>query len=52
MAEKTARELMHRHNITTDDIRTRKTTMHHLRQIVRSEDLPFDVFRELVKHRR
>ena len=52
MAENTARELMSRHNITADDIRERKTTMHHLRQIVRSERLGFDVFRELVKHRR
>ena len=52
MAEKTARELMARHNISTDDIRDRKATMHHLRHLVRSENLPFDVFRELVKHRR
>ena len=52
MAENTARELMSRHNITPDDIRDRKATMHHLRHLVRTEELGFDVFRELVKHRR
>lgn len=52
MAEHTARDLMSRHNITAEDIRERKASLHHLRHIVRSENLSFDVFRELAKHRR
>ncbi len=52
MAENTARDLMSRHKITAEDIREHKTSLHHLRHIVRSENLPFDVFRELAKHRR
>lgn len=52
MAEQKTRELMARHNITIEDLRGRKHTLHHLRSIVRSDELPFDVFRTLVTHRR
>jgi hypothetical protein len=52
MAEQKMRELMARHDITIDDLRARKHTLHHLRNVVRGEHLPFDVFRGLVNHRR
>ncbi|MDX1583637.1 MAG: hypothetical protein R3338_08560 [Thermoanaerobaculia bacterium] len=52
MAEQKTRELMARHNISIDDLRERKHTLHHLRTVVRGENLPFDVFRSLVTHRR
>lgn len=52
MAEQKTRELMARHNITIEDLRERKHTLHHLRNVVRAEEMPFDVFRTLVMHRR
>ncbi len=52
MAEQKTRELMARNNITIEDLRERKHTLHHLRNVVRSEEMPFDVFRTLVMHRR
>ena len=52
MPQHKASELMKKHNLNAEDIRERRTSLHHLRNIVRSEDLPFDVFRELVKLRR
>ncbi|HEX8255454.1 MAG TPA: hypothetical protein VF846_20105, partial [Thermoanaerobaculia bacterium] len=52
MPENTAHELLRKHNIHVDDVRERRTTLHHLRQIVHSEQLPFDVFKALVKMRR
>ena len=52
MPENKAHELMRKHNITVDDIRERRTSMHHLRRIVHNEQLPFDVFKALVKLRR
>ena len=52
MAEQKTRELMARNNITIEDLRERKHTLHHLRNVVRSEELPFDVFRSLVMQRR
>ncbi len=52
MAEKTAHELLARHNVSLDEVRDRKVKLHHLRHIVRSENLPFDVFQALVKLRR
>lgn len=52
MHQHKAQELLSKHNISVDEVRERKTSLHHLRHIVRAENLPFDVFRELVKLRR
>lgn len=52
MPEKKAHEVLRRHNIAIEDVRERKTTLHHLRTIVHSENLPFDVFQALVRLRR
>lgn len=52
MSDQKAHELLQKHNITPDDVKARRTTLHHLRHIVRSEELPFDVFKALVKMRR
>jgi len=51
MPENRAHELLRKHNITVDDVKERRTTMHHLRRIVHAEQLPFDVFKALVKLR-
>jgi len=50
--EQKAQDLLRKHNLTPDDVKDRKTSLHHLRHIVRSEELPFDVFKTLVKMRR
>lgn len=52
MPEKKAHDLMRKHNISMDDLKERRTSLHHLRHIVHSEELPFDVFKALVKMRR
>ena len=52
MSEQKAHELLRKHNITTEDVKERRTSLHHLRHIVRNEELPFDVFKALVKMRR
>lgn len=52
MPEKKAHELLRKHNISLEDVKERKTSLHHLRHIVHSEELPFDVFKALVKMRR
>ncbi len=52
MPENKARDLLRKHNLTLDDIKERRATLHHLRRIVHAEDLPFDVFKALVKMRR
>lgn len=52
MPQQKAKELLQKHNISVDEVRDRKTSLHHLRKIVHAENLPFDVFRELVKMRR
>ena len=52
MSEQKANELLRKHNITPDDVKERRTSLHHLRHIVRSEELPFEVFKALVKMRR
>jgi hypothetical protein len=52
MPEKTAHDLLRKHNLSVDDVKERRATLHHLRHIVHSEQLPFDVFRALVKMRR
>jgi hypothetical protein len=52
MADQKAHELMRKHNISLEDVRERRTSLHHLRQVVHSEQLPFDVFKALVKMRR
>ncbi|MEO8034836.1 MAG: hypothetical protein ABI837_10430 [Acidobacteriota bacterium] len=52
MSENKAHEVLRKHNISINDVRDRRTTLHHLRQIVHSEQLPFDVFKTLVKLRR
>jgi len=52
MHEKKAHEILSRHNINIADVRDGKTTLHHLRHIVKGENQPFGVFRELVKLRK
>jgi hypothetical protein len=52
MPENRAHELLRKHNITVDDVKERRATLHHLRNIVHSEQLPFDVFKAIVKLRR
>ena len=52
MPEMKAQELLRKHNIHPDDIKERRTSLHHLRHIVHAEQLPFDVFKALVKMRR
>lgn len=52
MHDQKAHELMRRHNLSLEDLKERRTSLHHLRQIVHSEQLPFDVFKALVKLRR
>lgn len=52
MPDKKAHELLRKHNIDVTDVKERRTTLHHLRHIVHSEQLPFDVFKALVKLRR
>ena len=51
MPDKKAHELLRKHNIDVNDVKERRTTLHHLRHIVHSEQLPFDVFKALVKLR-
>ena len=52
MPEKKAHELLRKHNISVEEVKQRKTTLHHLRHIVHNEQLPFDVFKALVDMRR
>ena len=52
MSDQKANELLRKHNISLEDVRERRTSLHHLRHIVHSEQLPFDVFKALVKLRR
>jgi len=52
MSEHKAHEILKKHNISVDDVKERRTTLHHLRHIVHSEQQPFDVFKTLVKMRR
>lgn len=51
MPENRAQELLRKHNISLDDVKERRTTLHHLRNIVHAEQMPFDVFKALVKLR-
>ena len=51
MHEQKAHELLRKHNISLADMKERRTSLHHPRQIVHAEDLPFDVFKALVKLR-
>jgi hypothetical protein len=52
MPEQKAHDLMRKHGISMEDLKERRTTLHHLRHIVHAEQLPFDVFKALVKLRR
>lgn len=52
MNDQKAQDLLRKHNISLEDVRERRTSLHHLRHIVHSEQLPFDVFKALVKLRR
>lgn len=52
MADQKAHELLRKHNISLEDVKERRTSLHHLRRIVHNEQLPFDVFKALVKLRR
>ncbi|HVT44024.1 MAG TPA: hypothetical protein VMT00_06515 [Thermoanaerobaculia bacterium] len=52
MPEQRIKDVLKKHNLDVDDVRDRKTTLHHLRHIVRTENLPFDVFQTLVRLRR
>jgi hypothetical protein len=52
MPEQKAHDLLRKHNISLDDVKERRATLHHLRRIVHAEELPFDVFKALVRLRR
>ena len=52
MHNQKAHDLLRKHNITVQDVKERKTSLHHLRNIVHAEELPFDVFKAIVKLRR
>jgi hypothetical protein len=51
MPDQKAHELLRKHNINVDDVKERRMSLHHLRRVVRAEELPFDVFKALVKLR-
>jgi uncharacterized DUF497 family protein len=51
MPENKAHEVLRKHNVSVEDVKERRTSLHHLRQIVHAEQLPFDVFKTLVKMR-
>jgi len=51
MPENKAHEVLRKHNVSVEDVRERRTSLHHLRQIVHAEQFPFDVFKTLVKMR-
>lgn len=51
MPDQKANELLRKHNINVDDVKERRMSLHHLRRIVHAEELPFDVFKALVKMR-
>ena len=52
MPEQKAHDLLRKHNISLEDVKERRATLHHLRRIVHAEELPFDVFKALVRLRR
>jgi len=52
MSDQKAHDLLRKHNISVDDVKERRATLHHLRRIVHAEELPFDVFKAIVKLRR
>lgn len=52
MAENMAKELLRKNDIRLEEFREGKHRLHHLRHMVRSEDLPFEVFQALVRMRR
>jgi len=52
MAHQKAHDLLRKHNISVQEVKERKHSLHHLRNIVHSEQLPFDVFKALVDLRR
>jgi hypothetical protein len=51
MPDQKAHDLLRKHNISVDDVKERRTSLHHLRRVVRAEELPFDVFKAIVKLR-
>lgn len=51
MPENKAHEVLRKHNVSVEDVKERRTSLHHLRQMVHAEQLPFDVFKTLVKMR-
>ena len=51
MPEQKAHDLLRKHNISLEDVKERRATLHHLRRIVHAEELPFDVFKALVRLR-
>lgn len=52
MPDQKAHEVLRKHNISLEDVKERRATLHHLRHIVHAEELPFDVFKAIVKLRR
>ena len=52
MHEKHAHDLLKKHNIAIEEVQERKLSLHHLRRMVHDEQLPFDVFKHLVRMRR
>jgi hypothetical protein len=51
MPDQKAHDLLRKHNISVDDVKERRTSLHHLRRVVLAEELPFDVFKAIVKQR-
>ena len=52
MPDQKAHEVLRKHNVRIEDVQERRTSLHHLRRIVHAEELPFDVFKAIVKMRR
>lgn len=52
MPEQKAHEILRKHNVSIDDVKERRTSLGHLRRLVHAEQLPFDVFKALVRLRR
>lgn len=51
MSDQKAKELLNKNNIRVEDVQEGRTSLRHLRHIVRNENLPFDVFQALVRLR-
>ncbi|HXG58847.1 MAG TPA: hypothetical protein VNL91_07475 [Thermoanaerobaculia bacterium] len=52
MPDQKVHELLRKHDIALDDVRERRTSLGHLRRIVHAEQMPFDVFKAIVRLRK